>query len=87
MAQGEVLANQAFDRYVDRLGKALATLMGKVSDYCWQLWSAKIKVTAQTEKLLLRAFDSSGGFMPQRVPWNAKGYLQNSWYRLPISVS
>ena len=28
IAQGEVLANQAFDRYVDRLGKALAALMG-----------------------------------------------------------
>lgn len=28
IAQGEVLANRALDRYVDRLGKALATLMG-----------------------------------------------------------
>ncbi|MEC9092596.1 MAG: molybdopterin-dependent oxidoreductase [Planctomycetota bacterium] len=63
------------------------TLVGKVSDYCWQLWEGKVKVTPQTEKLLLRAFDSSGGFMPQRVPWNAKGYLQNSWFQLPLDVS
>lgn len=63
------------------------TLLGKGVDYCWQLWSAKVRITPQTKKLLLRAFDSSGGFMPQRVPWNAKGYLQNSWYELPIEVS
>ena len=57
------------------------------SDFCWQLWSGKIDVTPSTKRLLLRAQDSSGGFMPGRVPWNAKGYLQNSWYKLPIKVS
>ena len=51
------------------------------------LLEARIKVTSRTNSLIMRAFDSSGGFMPQRVPWNAKGYLQNSWYRLPITVS
>jgi len=63
-----------------------ARLKGQSSDFCWQLWNAEIKVTARTDKLLLRAYDTSGGFMPQRVPWNAKGYLQNSWYRLPVRV-
>ena len=64
-----------------------ATLGEKQSDFCWQLWQAKIRVTPSTTGLLLRAIDSAGGFMPYRVPWNAKGYLQNSWYRKSITVS
>lgn len=61
-------------------------LTGKDQDFCWQLWKASIKVDSNTRELLLRATDSSGSFMPARVPWNAKGYLRNSWYRLPIAV-
>jgi len=65
----------------------VAKTTGQDSAFCWQLWNARVKVTSRTNSLIMRAFDSSGGFMPQRVPWNAKGYLQNSWYRLPITVS
>ena len=64
-----------------------AKLTGNTSEFCWQLWTARINVTPKTQKLLLKATDSSGGFMPPRVPWNAKGYLQNSWYELPLKVS
>lgn len=63
-----------------------ADLMGESHEFCWQLWKAKVKVTAATKTIMMRASDSSGGFMPARVPWNAKGYLRNSWYRLPIQV-
>ncbi|MFL2866347.1 MAG: hypothetical protein ACJZ8Y_14145 [Pirellulaceae bacterium] len=65
----------------------VAKTTGQDSAFCWQLWKARVKVTSRTNSLIMRAFDNSGGFMPQRVPWNAKGYLQNSWYRLPITVS
>ena len=63
-----------------------AELTGKHSDFCWQLWKARIVVGPQTDELIMRANDTSSGFMPARVPWNAKGYLQNSWYRQPIEV-
>jgi len=63
-----------------------ARLTGQASEFCWQLWTAEVQVTARTDQLLLRADDTSGGFMPQRAAWNAKGYLQNSWYRLPVRV-
>ncbi|MFK7736037.1 MAG: molybdopterin-dependent oxidoreductase [Pirellulaceae bacterium] len=63
-----------------------AELTGRDEDFCWQLWKAKVQVDQGTSELIVRAKDSSGGFMPERVPWNAKGYLQNSWYRLPVSV-
>ncbi len=61
-------------------------LTGDKKDFCWQLWKAKVKINSETQELLMRATDSSGGFMPARVPWNAKGYLRNSWYRLPIQT-
>ena len=64
-----------------------AQTFGQTSEFCWQLWRGRVNVTPQTKALYLRASDTSGGFMPARVPWNAKGYLQNSWYRLPIRVS
>lgn len=63
-----------------------AELTGEEVDYCWRLWKAAIPVTSETKELIVRAEDSSGGFMPARKAWNAKGYLQNSWYRLPVTV-
>ncbi len=63
-----------------------AKLTGEDTEFCWQLWKATIGVYADTKQLWVRAFDTSGGFMPARVPWNAKGYLQNSWYRMPIQI-
>ena len=63
-----------------------AELTGEDRDYCWQLWKATVKVPGDAKELIVRAMDNEGGFMPPRVPWNAKGYLQNSWYRLPIRV-
>ena len=64
-----------------------AEMVGKDSEFCWQLWKAKVNVTTATQRLIVKAIDHSGSFMPGRVPWNAKGYLQNSWYRLPVEVN
>lgn len=63
-----------------------AELTGRDAEFCWQLWKTQVKVTNETRHLMVKATDSSGGFMPGRVPWNAKGYLQNSWFKLPIKV-
>ena len=63
-----------------------AELTGNDAEFCWQLWRTQINVTDSTRQLIVRTTDSSGSFMPARVPWNAKGYLQNSWYKLPIKV-
>ena len=63
-----------------------AELTGQDVEFCWRLWKAQVNVTSHTRRLMVKATDSSGGFMPNRVPWNAKGYLQNSWYKLPIKV-
>ena len=63
-----------------------AEMTGENMNFCWQLWKATVAVTKKTKKIIVKATDSSGGFMPGRVPWNAKGYLQNSWYQLPVRV-
>ncbi len=63
-----------------------AELTGRDAEFCWQLWKTQINVTDSTSQLIVRAADSSGDFMPVRVPWNAKGYLQNSWFKLPIRI-
>jgi sulfite oxidase len=61
-----------------------AEMTSQDGDFCWQLWKAQVPITADTKVLTVKASDTSGGFMPARAPWNAKGYLQNSWYRLPV---
>ncbi len=63
-----------------------AELVGKSEPFCWQLWRATVAVTESADQLWVKAADQTGGFMPQRVAWNAKGYLQNSWYRSTITV-
>lgn len=63
-----------------------AEMTGKSQEFCWQLWKAKVDVKANTKQVFLRSTDKAGDFMPGRVKWNAKGYLMNSWYKLPIKV-
>ena len=64
-----------------------AETTGTGQEFCWQLWKARINVTTKTKQITLRASDNAGDFMAGRVKWNAKGYLKNSWYKLPVKVS
>ena len=63
-----------------------ARLTGEDQDYCWRLWNAELHVTSSTKEIIVRASDTKGSFMPQQVEWNAKGYLQNAWFRQSVSV-
>ena len=63
-----------------------ATIRNEQFDFCWNLWSVDFDVDQSVTQILVRAQDTSGGFMPFRVPWNAKGYLQNSWFRSKLIV-
>jgi sulfite oxidase len=57
-----------------------------VRDFCWVLWSAEMNVTPKTERLLVRAADSSGKAQPREMHWNAKGYQYNAWHQVPVTV-
>ena len=63
-----------------------AKLGEKSQAYCWRLWNAEIPVSAGTKQLLSRVTDSTGAQQPAKVDWNLKGYMNNSWYRTPVTV-
>jgi sulfite oxidase len=63
-----------------------AKVSSSVRDYCWVLWSAEITVTPKTERLIVRATDSTGQSQPREMPWNAKGYQYNAWHQVPVTV-
>jgi sulfite oxidase len=63
-----------------------AKIQNDQNEFCWSLWKVEIDITKSTTEIVVRAQDTSGGFMPFRVPWNAKGYLQNSWFRSKLTV-
>ncbi|MEZ6058550.1 MAG: hypothetical protein R3C01_17755, partial [Planctomycetaceae bacterium] len=62
-----------------------ATLDAQSKPYCWRLWEAEVRVTQRTEKLIVRTIDSAWQMQPETVPWNAKGYMQNSWHTADLS--
>ncbi|WP_166824979.1 molybdopterin-dependent oxidoreductase [Thalassoroseus pseudoceratinae] len=49
--------------------------------YVWSLWKLEIPVRSIRGIVYARAVDSAGEAMPERVDWNMKGYMFNSWYR------
>ncbi len=63
-----------------------AKLLTKAEPYCWVLWEASVPVTPATKQLVVKADDSKGNTQPQIVPWNIKGYMNNSWHDLKVNV-
>jgi sulfite oxidase len=63
-----------------------AEVTSPVRDYCWVLWSAKVRDGAGAEELIVRATDSRGKTQPEKVDWNQKGYLFNAWHHAPLSA-
>ena len=63
-----------------------ASVSSPVRDFCWVLWSAEINVTPKTDRLIVRAIDSTGRSQPREMPWNAKGYQYNAWHQVPVTV-
>jgi sulfite oxidase len=61
-----------------------AQLRGAVRGQCWRLWNARVPASTAASSVLVRAFDSTGHSQPQQFPWNAKGYMYNSWHETRI---
>lgn len=53
----------------------------------WVHWHLDLELPAGNSELICRATDSRGFTMPERVEWNAKGYLYNAWHRVQVSVN
>lgn len=65
-----------------------ATLLEASSPWTWRFWEASLTLPAGTYQMAVRAWDSAGRTQPQdaRQIWNCKGYLNNAWHRVKISI-
>jgi hypothetical protein len=61
-----------------------AKIDSPVEKFCWVLWSAEVDVTADTDRLIVRAVDSTGDTQPREMAWNAKGYQYNAWHQVRL---
>lgn len=53
----------------------------------WVHWHLDVDLPPGDAELICRATDSRGFTMPERVEWNAKGYLYNGWHRVVVNVN
>jgi len=65
-----------------------ATLLEQSSPWTWRFWEVTLTLPAGTYQVAVRAWDSAGRTQPQdaRQVWNWKGYLNNAWHRVKISI-
>jgi sulfite oxidase len=63
-----------------------AKLAGPAQAYTWRLWSLDLPLTPAVKQLIVRATDSRGHKQPMTTPWNFKGYMQNGWHHVKVTV-
>jgi sulfite oxidase len=66
-----------------------ADLSGEGSRWTWRFWSVQVRLEAGSHTIIARATDSEGNRQPERVDelWNFKGYMNNAWHRVTVSVA
>ena len=64
-----------------------ADLKAPHNPYAWQRWTANLKFPTQGYyEVWARATDDKGTSQPFTVPWNPRGYLNNSLHRISVTV-
>jgi sulfite oxidase len=65
-----------------------AELLEDVGPWARRRWRAQVRVEPGAVTLVARAWDSAATVQPEDAAglWNPKGYLNNSWARVPITV-
>ena len=63
-------------------------LAPELSRWSWRRWSITVDATPGPLHLLARAWDTTGALQPESAAalWNPKGYANNSWAQLSVSV-
>lgn len=66
-----------------------AQLDEQVSPWAWRFWRATVDVPPGEVEIVARAWDSSAALQPERPEhvWNPKGYVNNAWPRITVSVA
>ena len=56
--------------------------------WTWTLWKAAIRLDPGPAEIVVRAWDSAAQTQPERLEtvWNAKGYMNNAWHRVAVTV-
>ena len=56
--------------------------------WSWQLWRAEFDLPPGEHELVVRAWDSAANSQPEtiRSTWNFKGYVNNAWHRVGITL-
>ncbi len=54
--------------------------------WAWSLWEVTVELDPGAHTLVVRAVDSAGATQPAALAdtWNARGYNNNAWHRVPV---
>jgi len=65
-----------------------ADLEPEKSRWTWRRWEARVDLPAGSHELICRAWDSAAQTQPEDAAqvWNFKGYMNNAWHRVGVSV-
>jgi sulfite oxidase len=65
-----------------------ADLGANAGPWAWRIWSTVVRLPGGTTEVLVRAQDTAGSTQPESPGqvWNPKGYVNNSWARLHVTV-
>jgi len=65
-----------------------ADLLDDLGPWAWRRWRTRVAVTAGPAEIVARAWDSSAATQPEKPVhlWNPKGYINNSWARINLTV-
>ncbi|HUG28542.1 MAG TPA: sulfite oxidase [Gemmatimonadales bacterium] len=65
-----------------------ARLSAREERWTWRLWQIEVYLPPGEHELVVRAWDADGGGQPALVSEtrNVKGYMNNAWHRLRVSV-
>lgn len=57
--------------------------------WAWTFWEVQLSLGKGKHELIARAFDSACNSQPSeaRHVWNFKGYMNNAWHRLSVTIS
>jgi sulfite oxidase len=63
-------------------------ILGEQTPWAWRLWNVELELAAGHHQLAVRAWDSAANTQPKDYHdvWNFKGYMNNAWHRIAISI-
>lgn len=65
-----------------------ATIREQMDRWAWCFWEASLALPAGEHQISVRAWDTAGRTQPEDVSslWNFKGYANNAWHRVQVSL-